>query len=99
FSFASDAPPPVLKSITASNGVKTIRFDPAPATETYVVSSGTNLALPLTNDPTLVQAGTSFRVTNGQPTRFYKVGATSMSSNALLSVNLLNRIAYGPTPD
>lgn len=99
FSLASDTPPPVLKSITVSNGVKTIRFDPAPAIDTYTVRSGTDLSFPLTNDPTFVQGGTSFRVTNAHPTRFFKVGATPMSSNALLTANLLNRIAYGPTPD
>ena len=44
------------------------------------------------NMDTLIAVGTSAAY-------FYSVAATPMSSNDLLSVNLLNRIAYGPTPD
>src|SRR5213075_265737 len=44
-------------------------------------------------------SGTSFRVTNTTPYRFYRIGATGMSSNDLLTANVLNRLAYGPTPD
>src|SRR5205085_12503512 len=56
-------------------------------------------ALPLSNDTAGVLSGTTFKVTNTQPMRFYSLTATPMSSNDLLTVNLLNRIAYGPTPD
>ena len=96
---ATDTPPPVLKSLTVSNGVKTFSFTPAPAIDIYTVRSGTNLSQPLSNDTSGVLSGTTFRVTNSQPTRFYNLAATPMSSNALLTANLLNRIAYGPTPD
>ncbi len=96
---ASDTPPPILRSLTVSNGVKTFSFTPAPAIEAYTIRSGTNLSQPLSNDTSGVLSGTTFRVTNNQPTRFYNVAATPMSSNALLTANLLNRIAYGPTPD
>jgi uncharacterized protein (DUF1800 family) len=98
-SFADTTPPPVMKSVTVSNGVKTVTFTPAPATDSYVVQSGTNVALPLSNDTSGVLGGTTFRVTNSNPYRFYRVGATPMSSNALLTANVLNRLAYGPTPD
>src|SRR5436190_12165040 len=96
---ATDTPPPILKSLTVSNGVKSFSFTPAPAIDTYTVRSGTNLSQPLSNDTSGVLGGTTFRVTNNQPTRFYNLAATPMSSNALLTANLLNRIAYGPTPD
>ena len=82
-----------------SNGVKTITFTPAPAIETYTVKSSGNVGVPFTNDGSAVLSGTTFRTTNTQASKFYSLGATPMSSNDLLSVNLLNRIAYGPTPD
>jgi uncharacterized protein (DUF1800 family) len=97
--FASDTPPPVLKGVTVSNNVKTITFTPAPAIDQYVVKSNANVAAPFATDASAVLSGTSFRVTNTQPVNFYTVGATPMSSNSLLTANLLNRIAYGPTPD
>jgi hypothetical protein len=43
--------------------------------------------------------GYGFRLTNSVPRQFYSVEATQLSSNALLSYNVLNRLAYGPTPD
>ena len=95
---ASDTPPPVLKNIVVSNGVKTVNFTPAPAIDAYTIRSGTNVAS-LTNDSAVVLNGTSFKVTNSQTMRFYSLAGTPKSSNDLLSVNLLNRIAYGPTPD
>ena len=95
---ASDTPPPVLQGIVVSNGVKTVTFTPAPAIDAYTVRSGSNVAVQ-TNDSSVVLSGATFQVTNSQPMRFYSLGATPMTSNDLLSVNLLNRIAYGPTPD
>ncbi len=97
---ASDAPPPTISRFTLSNGVKSISFSNLPpATEQYFIRTSTDVAGAYTNDPGWVQNGASLRVTNNQPTRFYQLGATPLSSNALLTVNLLNRIAYGPTPD
>ncbi len=96
---AIDPPPPVIQNITVSNGVKTVTFTPSPAIEQYDIKSSVNVGVPFTNDGSGVLSGTTFRATNSQPTRFYSVAATPLSSNDLLSVNLLNRIAYGPTPD
>src|SRR5688500_16932675 len=97
--FASDAPPAISR-FTLSNGVTSITFSNLPpATEQYFIRTSTDVAGAYTNDPGWVQNGASLRVTNNQPSRFYQLGATPMSSNALLTANLLNRIAYGPTPD
>jgi uncharacterized protein (DUF1800 family) len=98
-SFASDTPPPVIKSITVSNTTKTITYGPAPAIEQYTVRGATTVDGTFTNEPTAVQIGTTFRVTNANPTKLYTLSATPMSSNNLLTANILNRIAYGPTPD
>jgi uncharacterized protein (DUF1800 family) len=37
--------------------------------------------------------------TAASPSGFYRVGVTPLSSNAVLTANVLNRLAYGPTPD
>ncbi len=97
--FTAEPPPPVLQSITISNGVKTISFTPAPAIDQYILRSGSDIAAPLTNDDSGSLSGSSFRVTNNSPMTFYRLAGNPLDSNALLSANLLNRIAYGPTPD
>jgi uncharacterized protein (DUF1800 family) len=96
---ASDTPPPTVRSITVSNNVKTIEIGPAPAIETYNVRSSVNVTNAFTNDNSGVLNGFTFKTTNSTPMKFYSVSATPMSSNALVNANLLNRIAYGPTPD
>src|SRR3954462_13822746 len=98
-SFASDTPPPVMKSVTVSNTVKTITFTPAPAIDQYIIKSSTNVGVSFSNDTSGGLSDMKFKVTNSNPVRFYSVAATSMSSNALLAANILNRLAYGPTPD
>jgi len=97
--FAVDTPPPVLKSATVSNNTTTVTFTPAPSIEQYVIRSGTNVAAPFTNDSSAVLSGTTFRATNTGPMKFYSLAAIPMSSNSLLTANILNRLAYGPTPD
>ena len=100
--FAADSPPPSL-TVNVSNNVKTVSWGPlVPALEVLRFMSGVDL-LTVTNDTTGVLSKTSqgylWRSTNGLPRQFYAVEATQLSSNALLSYNVLNRLAYGPTPD
>ncbi len=90
--------PPLIYNLTVLNSNKSFQFTPAPAISNYTVLSGTDLSQPLTP-----VAGTIsnflYRGVSGSAARFYRVEAAPMSSNDLLSVNLLNRLAYGPTPD
>jgi uncharacterized protein (DUF1800 family) len=48
---------------------------------------------------TNVTANYAWRLSNAPPTGFYKLLVTPMSSNAVLASTVLNRLAYGPTPD
>src|SRR5678815_2674540 len=100
--FAADLPPPNL-NVTVSNNVKTVTWGPLePALEVLRLVSGVDL-LTMSNNTTAVlfksAEGYGFRLTNSVPRQFYSVEATQLSSNALLSYNVLNRLAYGPTPD
>jgi len=99
---AADPPPPTL-NLTVTNGIKTVTWGPlVPALEVLRFMSGVDL-LSVSNDATGVLsksvAGYMWRSTNNLPRQFYAVEATHLSSNALLTANILNRLAYGPTPD
>ena len=78
---------------------KAFRFTPSPAVQQYNILSGTNLGSPLTPLVSGTLSNFNYSVPSTSPTRFFRVEAVPMSSNDLLSVNLLNRLAYGPTPD
>lgn len=97
--FAAETPPPVLYNFSVSNFTKSFQFTPSPAIEQYIIRSGTNLGEPLAPTGSGTLSNFNYRVTTSSPYRFYSVEAVPMSSNDLLSVSLLNRIAYGPTPD
>jgi uncharacterized protein (DUF1800 family) len=96
---AADAPPPAVQSIANSNGTKIITFTPSPAADAYGVKSSTDAGGVFTNDGSVVVSGNRVLVTNNASAGFFTIGATTMPSNNLLIANLLNRIAYGPTPD
>ena len=100
--FAAD---PVLKaplSITVSNGTKTVQWPLVPALDSFRFSFGTDV----TNISTVANGGVvrsftgySYSVSNVLQKQYFGVHLTQMSSNAQLTANVLNRIAYGPTPD
>lgn len=95
---AADTPPPVIQGFTVTNFQKSFWFQPSPAIEQYRILSGTDVSA-LSPDPSGSLSNYYYRVFNTSPMRFYQVEATPMSSNALLTANVLNRLAYGPTPD
>jgi uncharacterized protein (DUF1800 family) len=92
-------PPPPATSLTVSNGQTRLWFEPYPAADQYAIQCAGNLAQGFTNDLTGTFSGYSWLTTNVLPAAFYRLAVTPASSNALFSANLLNRIAYGPTPD
>ena len=97
--FAAETPPPVIYNLTATNLTKTFQFTPSPAIQQYNILSGTNLGAPMTPIVSGTLSNFNYRVPSTTPLRFFAVEAVPMNSNDLLSVNLLNRLAYGPTPD
>lgn len=85
-----------LYSATNASGPFTINtnFLLAP----YITGFTTNI---ITNTPVLVtNFAYEWRLTNATaPAAYYRISALSMSSNAMLAGHVLNRLAYGPTPD
>jgi len=97
---AADPLPPEIIGVGSSNAQKSILWTPYPATDQYSVWSKTNVAGTFTNDVSGKISGFSWSGSNANTSaKFFKVGASTMSSNALLTANVLNRLAYGPTPD
>src|SRR4051812_1339861 len=97
--FAQTAP----LSITVSNdGTKTVRWPLLPALDAVQLSTGGVITATTPVNPGLLLkdfSGYHYSVSNRAAQQFYKLELTQLSSNALYIANLLNRIAYGPTPD
>src|SRR5437660_2895538 len=97
--FAADPPPPQIIGVGSSNAQKTINWTPYPAAQQYNILSTPNLGGALTNDGSGKISGYTWNASNAAPAKFYKLGVTPMTSNAVLTATVLNRLAYGPTPD
>ena len=97
---AANPPAPAITGVgSSSNAQRTITWSPYPATDQYTVWSKTNVGGTFTNDGSGKISGFSWTGSNVANAKFFKMGATTMSSNALLTANVFNRLAYGPTPD
>ena len=102
-----------IPAINVNDNQRGLRFDLYPAALEYRVLSGTNLTQPFISNgffallPYIIRASTNgtnygyeWRATNAAPnSEFYRVAVTSLDSNVLMAVHVLNRLAYGPTPD
>lgn len=92
-------------SLTVSNTVKTLTWPRAslPALEENRLLATTNLNNPFAIVPgsnvLVAPSGYTYRHTNTSPQGFYHGQLLQLSSNDLLRANVLNRLAYGPTPD
>ncbi|MBK8000157.1 MAG: DUF1800 family protein [Verrucomicrobia bacterium] len=87
-----------------SNDLKSVTWPRAliPALETNALSVGTTVDNFSDVNPAgivITTNGYSLQFTNSQPSLYFKLLQAQMSSNALLTANVLNRLAYGPTPD
>jgi len=97
-SFGDDPPPPEVK-LALTNNQKRLTWPPYPAAQRYAVQSAGDPAGPYSNDLSGIMSGYQWAGLVSQPTRFYRLAVTPMSDDQLLQANVLNRLAYGPTPD
>src|SRR6266545_1187179 len=95
---AANPPPPSISSITVSNQQKRISWTPYPATQQYKMFR-TDLVLPWVEDTSGTVSGFEWAAPLGGGLEFHKLQAVPMSDNDLLTANVLNRLAYGSTPD
>lgn len=94
---------PLNISVT-TNGVKTVSWPRPliPALEINQLSTGITPEAPALVAQDLVSFttnGYSYSVSNALARQFFNLKLAQKSSNNLLTANILNRIAYGPTPD
>ncbi|MCI0535144.1 MAG: DUF1800 domain-containing protein [Verrucomicrobiales bacterium] len=99
--FPEDVPRPVITDIALENSRKIIRFTPFPAANEFKV-----LRADKVDGEYAVEAGGTFSgydwissISAADTLGFYKLRVTTLSEEALLTATLLNRLAYGPTPD
>ncbi|MDB6056478.1 MAG: hypothetical protein JWO95_322 [Verrucomicrobiales bacterium] len=81
-----------------STNVTLLTADPSFVLSPYFLSTVTITNSP-TNIVTLTNYGYEWRTTNNLPLSFYQVQVTPMDSNVVLAAHVLNRLAYGPTPN
>lgn len=93
---ASPAPPRITTSLT-TNGQPRFAF-PYPAAQDYSVFGANDPAGPFVAPALGKLVGPTFTVTNGGPAGYYRVAVTPISSSAIFTANVLNRLTYGPTP-
>jgi uncharacterized protein (DUF1800 family) len=85
-----------------TNNVKTVSWPRPvlPAWETNRLLVGTTVTnMTAVPNFSVGTAGYTYTTTNVFPQQFYGVHIAQKSSNDLLIANVLNRLAYGPTPD
>ena len=96
---ADEPAPPQITSLSVSNNQKKVAWSPYPAAQQYDLLSAPDLSQLFTIDLSGAVSGYAWTGTNSKPSSLYQLQVTPMSSNALLTANVLNRLSYGPTPD
>jgi len=90
-------------SLTVSNdGRKTLRWPLVPGLQSQQLKAGQALDSMIAVNPFAIiktPLGYVYNTSNQLPAQFYSLRLEQMSTEAVATANLLNRIAYGPTPD
>lgn len=96
---AQDAP---LSLVVSNNGVKVLRWPLMPGLDSHQFRAGSSLDSMGAVSPLLIgktPSGYVFSTSNQLAQQYYSLRLQLMSEDDVLIANLLNRIAYGPTPD
>jgi uncharacterized protein (DUF1800 family) len=91
--------PPRITNVSVSNGQQRVTFSPYPSAESFRLLSTTNLGQPFTPNASGAIAGYEWLGPPNGSADFHRIEVMPVSSNALLTAIVLNRLAYGPTPD
>lgn len=93
-------PSPDILGFRLDSGRPAIDFNPVPAAVSYSILGGADLALPFTPIPGTINDArwTGTGMAAGEA-GYYRVQAQTLSADEIAAANLLQRIAYGPTPD
>lgn len=95
---AAAAEPPAV-SITASNTQRVLKWTPYPSAQSYKLWRSPALGQAWTEETNGTRSGFQLITPGTNSSGFYRVEVQPLGSNALLTASILNRLAYGPTPD
>src|SRR6185436_18904561 len=96
---AGDAnqPAPVLAPpVVTTNGQKRVSWTPYPAAQEFKIFSASDILAPFTLDTSGSNSGYDWTGSLSNSISFHRLEVTPLSSNALLSATVLNRLTYGP---
>jgi uncharacterized protein (DUF1800 family) len=97
---ADPGPPAVITSVSiTTNSQQRITWSPAAGLDEVKVLSTGDLSVPFAEDTSGAILGYEWLAPMAAPVKFHRLEFTPLSSNALLTAIVLNRLAYGPTPD
>jgi uncharacterized protein (DUF1800 family) len=92
-------PVPSITSIGVSNAQTTVQFQLYPGAGQYSLLHGERLDQAWAEDTAATLSGDTWTVPVAGTQDFYRIRVMPMDSNRLLTATVLNRLAYGPTPD
>jgi len=92
-------PPAMLTISMLTNGQQRVSWSPYPAAEQFRILSAPNFSTPFTEDTLGIISGYEWTAPISGSLGFHRLQVIPLSSNALLSATVLNRLTYGPTPD
>ena len=99
--FAENPPPPTITDLATENSQRIIRFTPYPAANEFKILRASEVESPYTEDIGGKFSGYKWisSLSSAGTLGFYRLRVSTLSEEALLTATLLNRLAFGPTPD
>ena len=101
-SFAAEEPaPPRVLDFAITNSQRRVRFTPYPAAQEFQILQAPAVQAPFTEDTSGKFSGYQWLApaTSASPAGFYRMRVTPLSDRLLWTATVLQRLAYGPTPD
>ena len=98
--FSSSPSPSITSVTTITNAQRQIVFTPYPSADQFKMLRSANLSSnSWLEDLTGIFSGVTWTSPQTTSNAFFKLQVTPLSSNALLTATVLNKLAYGPTPE
>src|SRR5258706_1118455 len=94
-----DPQPPSINEVRVTNAQKKIQWTPYPGAQEFKIWRSGSLFGPYTEDSSGSVSGYEWTSPAGGSDKFYQLQVVPLAPNALLTATVLNRLAYGPTPD
>jgi hypothetical protein len=91
--------PPIISSASVSNGQVRLQWTPLPAVSQFTILSTPELGGAYVPNSSGQIQGYEWTAPVTGEAGFHRLMVTPLTSNALLSATVLNRLTYGPSPD